>query len=538
MTSYRILIVEDEGLIALDIAGRVQTLGHTVAGTASTADEALTWASGADVVLMDIRLDGPIDGIDAAALIRERYRLPVIFLTAHADRSTLERAKLACPYGYLVKPVPSASLQTTIEIALHNHRAGRQVEESEACLRATVSSAAEAIIATDTQGSIRTLNPAAVKLFEKNPQAETPAAMGNLAAIGNLAALAILEDGPVAIEAHLGECDLEGCAAPVRSANEVIGAVITLHDVSSLRRKEARTRQRERGETAARLAGGLAGDYASLVAIIRTQSEQLLHQLGDYSPARLAIEEIQQAATAADRLTRRLAGVAETGEGPLQILSLHGILRRMARLIDSIAGEHGVVEMQMHAATGKIHADATRTEEVLMRLVVHAANAMATGGRMIIETADTEDAVVLSVTHDGAPGTSAPFDLSVTRYLADEDGHRLEAFFPRWSEPVPAAGATPTLLLIEPRPHIRARLHNFFEANGYNLLEAEDEDQARTLLELQEVDLVIAQTADIAGISSENIPVIAMPIPYTQQQLLEQVRTVLAQSVTFSAADL
>src|SRR5260370_11926497 len=106
--SYRVLIVEDEGLIAADIARRLETQGHTVVGTASTAEEALEQAGEAQVVLMDIRLDGPRDGIDAALDIRARHHIPVIFLTAHADRTTLDRAELASPFGYIVKPLSPA----------------------------------------------------------------------------------------------------------------------------------------------------------------------------------------------------------------------------------------------------------------------------------------------------------------------------------------------------------------------------------------------------------------------------------------------
>src|SRR5580704_9135676 len=110
--SYKVVVVEDEGLIAHDIASRLQTLGHQVLATASTAEDAVAHAGAADIVLMDIRIDGPRDGIDAAREIRAKYRIPVVFLTAHADRATLDRAKAAGPFGYLVKPFGPSALQT------------------------------------------------------------------------------------------------------------------------------------------------------------------------------------------------------------------------------------------------------------------------------------------------------------------------------------------------------------------------------------------------------------------------------------------
>src|SRR5690242_601635 len=95
--SYKVLVVEDEGLIAHDIATRLEALGHHVVGTVATAEEAVDQAAGADLVLMDIRIDGQRDGIDAAREVRARHHVPVVFLTAHADRATLERAKAADP---------------------------------------------------------------------------------------------------------------------------------------------------------------------------------------------------------------------------------------------------------------------------------------------------------------------------------------------------------------------------------------------------------------------------------------------------------
>src|ERR1700733_2704545 len=127
--SYRVLVVEDEGLIANDVARRLASLGHEVLGPASTAEEAVELASRAEIVLMDIHIDGQRDGVDAAREIRARHHRPVVFLTAHADRSTLERANEAGPFGYIVKPLGPASLQTSIEIAIARHRTERLLEE-------------------------------------------------------------------------------------------------------------------------------------------------------------------------------------------------------------------------------------------------------------------------------------------------------------------------------------------------------------------------------------------------------------------------
>jgi len=120
--------------------------------------------------------------------------------------------------------------------------------------------------------------------------------------------------------------------------------------------------------------------------------------------------------------------------------------------------------------------------------------------------------------------------LSLMRYFT-ADGKRLEASFEQWTDSPSAAGTPPTVLLIEAREHIRARLHNVFESNGYNLLEAADETQAHALLDLHEVDLVIGGDVD-----QDAVPVLHLRPPYTEQQLLEEVRARLDPPLTFSAS--
>ncbi len=535
MTAHRVLVVEDEGLIAADICARLESLGHTVIGTASTVAEAVDQAAGAEIVLMDIRIDGPGDGIEAATIIRERYRLPVVFLTAHTDSLTLERAKHAGPYGYIVKPVASAALQTTIEIALYKHQMERQLEESEAWLRAALGAAADAVIITDAQGAVRMMNPAAEALLGCKPGTITEFLADDPVA------LAILEDAAVPISARVGEAMVEGHAAPVKYGGKLMGAVLTLSEVSRQRREQTRLRQMERGEIAARLAAGVANEYTNLIATIRNQSEQLLRQFEDYAPVSQPLREIQQAAAAADRITRRLEDIAGGQPGHPEPLSLHGMLRRMSRLIQSVAGERTKVTLRPAAGNGKIFADPARTEELVMRLIMHgvnamhAVNSMPDGGELLIETADVKDRagdqVSFSVTHTGAGADLDSVDLAITSYLSPEDDRRLEAFFPHWQAQEPAAGHVPTLLLVEPRERVRAQLHNFFEANGYNLLEAADDEQAEALAELQHVDVVIG-----AGRPIEGIPLVEVAAPYTQRALLEQVRTALQGSLTSSAS--
>lgn len=130
MTMTKILIVEDERIIANDIEVTLKRLGYSVSDTVSSGEEALqsVSASQPDLVLMDVKLKGKMDGIRTAQCMHEQFHIPVIYLTAHADDKILKRAKFTKPFGYIVKPFEEKSLHTTIEMAVYKSRMDQQQE--------------------------------------------------------------------------------------------------------------------------------------------------------------------------------------------------------------------------------------------------------------------------------------------------------------------------------------------------------------------------------------------------------------------------
>lgn len=131
MEKTKILIVEDEAIIANDLKTQLGALGYDTSLTASTGEEAVYTAMEfkPDLVLMDIALPGEIDGIEAAHRIRSRSHVPIIYLTAYVEKETIERAKLTEPFGYLLKPFRGKELQITIEMTLHKYRMERKLKE-------------------------------------------------------------------------------------------------------------------------------------------------------------------------------------------------------------------------------------------------------------------------------------------------------------------------------------------------------------------------------------------------------------------------
>ncbi len=132
MSATKILIVEDEQLVADDLRETLELLGYNISALVATGEDALKTVevTQPDLVLMDIRLAGKMDGIQASELIQSRFQVPVVYLTANADQATLKRVKATAPFGYILKPFSERVLSTTIEIALSRYQAEQEVQKA------------------------------------------------------------------------------------------------------------------------------------------------------------------------------------------------------------------------------------------------------------------------------------------------------------------------------------------------------------------------------------------------------------------------
>jgi len=156
----KILIVEDERIVALDISATLKTLGYKIAGIAVSGNEAqdIVVKEKPDLILMDISLKGELDGIQTAEIIQNNNNIPIIYLTAYADEDTLARAKITEPYGYIIKPYDKKILYSVIEMALYKNRMERKVKENERWLSKTLQSMGDGMVATDASGNIKLMN--------------------------------------------------------------------------------------------------------------------------------------------------------------------------------------------------------------------------------------------------------------------------------------------------------------------------------------------------------------------------------------------
>lgn len=162
----RILIVEDEAIIAMDLAQRLEDYGYVVTGIAASSEQAIAeFATDApDLVMMDVVIRGSLDGIQTAAWMRAHRDVPVIYLTAFGDDATRRRAGETAPYGYLLKPFRAEDIRAAIEVALVKHGMESRLRQREQWFARTLRCIDDGVIATDADGCVRVINPVAERL--------------------------------------------------------------------------------------------------------------------------------------------------------------------------------------------------------------------------------------------------------------------------------------------------------------------------------------------------------------------------------------
>jgi diguanylate cyclase (GGDEF)-like protein/PAS domain S-box-containing protein len=255
--TIQILIVEDESIVAEDIKGILEEFGYSVIGIADSAEEAISKVAQTkpNLVLMDIRLKGKMDGVEAAERIWRNYQIPIVYLTANADIKTLQRAKATEPFGYIIKPFQERELQTAVEIALKRYYTEKQTKDREQWLNTLLSSLGDAVIATDSRGCVTLLNRAAEALTgwkmteavgrksteifklihsETRTTIECPAQRALKSGM-----VVSIPEQTLLIAKNGIEVSIDDSAAPIIEAlGEIQGAVIVFRDVTERKRSQ------------------------------------------------------------------------------------------------------------------------------------------------------------------------------------------------------------------------------------------------------------------------------------------------------------
>jgi PAS domain S-box-containing protein len=427
----RILIVEDEGIVALDIEKTLNDLGFEVTGKAASSDEALASAAAnrPDLVLMDIRIRGPLDGIAVAELLRRDYDVPIAFLTAHGDMETIERAKRTSPGGFLLKPFKQAELYSVIEIALHRARMERLLREREQLLSTTLRSIGDAVVTADVGLSVTFMNEAAEVLTgwklgdaigrpidevlplrdESNGAALTDAFREALFTRAKQQIPNAVLEGRDGVVHHV-----QDSVAPILDGTALHGAVVVITDITAKRHLSRQLEFSERLASLGTLAAGVGHEINNPLAFVTANLHFACDELERMRTALNAgamFDELGhalgEARVGADRIGRivarlRLFARQEVSAGPVDIGGVLGWAidvtehewRQRAQLVRNVEELPRVV------------GDEVRLGQVFVNLITNAAQAIPRGSPdahtiRIHATLERDGSVVVSIADSG-----------------------------------------------------------------------------------------------------------------------------------------
>ncbi|MFP4431859.1 MAG: response regulator [Spirochaetaceae bacterium] len=405
MTNNRILVVEDEHIVALDIKMHLEKYGYEVPTTCPSGEEALEKIEQVDpiLVLMDIKLQGELDGLQTAEVIRSRYHTPVILLTAYADEDTIQRAKITQPFAYIIKPFEERELRTAIVIALYRHEMEQKVSEREKLFSTTLNSIADGVVVTDSDSVINFANPVATGMLAGG-------ARGSLVGF-SLDDLATIEErelqtreGERRTQTFLLVPDqpdrpVEHTVTPLVDENgRTTGSVWVIRDVSrrlesekALEESNAQLRQAQKMEAVGRLSGGIAHDFNNLLTVIMGYSKLIGQQLSDLPPSvaeaiKNDVDGIQKAAQKSVTLTRQLLAFSRHQIMEPKVLGINGVIQDVEKMVKRLLTERVRTYLSLHARPDTVFVDQGQIEQVIMNLVVNARDAMAGGGTLQIRT--------------------------------------------------------------------------------------------------------------------------------------------------------
>jgi len=568
-TNKQILIVEDEGLIAADVQRRLEKLGYRVPAIAESGEEAIECARSTpfDLVLMDIRIKGNLDGIAAAQVLKEEMRMPVVYMTAHSDQDTISRAKLTEPFGFVVKPIADGNLRSAVQIAIYKSEMERRLCTSEAWLAITLNSVGDGILATNPDGEIVFMNPVAEHLtgwLASDARARLP-----------MEVLGLFEEGTerpaknpiVDLRPHEQRVytliSRTGKKTPVEigcfehgSESDTSGSILVLRDIGARRDIESRLIQSQRMEAVAAMAAGLAHDFNNQLMVILGYADELCTRSGsDGEPAL----EIKRAANVAASLISKLLTMSRRDAVHLETVNVNDLICEMQPMLSHSMGKGCTVVTELGSRAGFVRSDRNQLKQVLLNLALNAQDAMAAGGELRIETRTIEidetspearlyragTYVRLRVSDTGTgmdeatlaqifepffttkkAGLGTGLGLAMVHSIVVQNGgfisatselgkgSAFEILLPcigTFHSVSDAAGddsscATPTILLVEDEDAVRRQMHRYLEQEGLQLLEASMAEEAELIAEVyQEPIHVLVTDVVMPGISGPQL---------------------------------
>jgi len=398
----RIMVVEDENIVALDLRHTLEDLGYTVPMVVASGEEAITQAIALrpDLILMDIHLRGAIDGITAARDITTRLNIPIVYLTAYSGKTLTNRAKTTMPYGYIIKPFEVRDLEITIDMALYKASMDRKLRESEQRFVATVKSIAEGVIVTDTTSRVVFMNRVAEQLTGWPQQEAAGLDLAEVfqivdeatrAPIEHIGARVLRDHATIKLADHVlligrdrVERAIEDSLAPIQDdAGNITGVVLVFRDVTR-RRQELREHQAierkllevQKLESLGVLARGIAHNFNNLLMVIIGNADLALLNLPADMAAYKSIDQVAVAACRAAELTGQMLTYAGKGQYLSEPIDLNTAVVELAELLRSTIARNVELEYRLAPQLPPIVADAAQIRQVIMNLIINAGEAI------------------------------------------------------------------------------------------------------------------------------------------------------------------
>lgn len=428
MEKLRILVAEDDMVVGMVLVDRLTKLGYDVIKLVSSGEEAVDYVGGTqpDLILMDIKLAGRMDGIEAATAIRAQHNIPIIYVSAYTDDPLLERAKKTDPFGYLVKPYGERDLRTAVEMALHKAEMERRLRESEARYRTLVENAPVGICSFDTEGRIIASNASFLAIINRIAGRDyadfnilTFAPFADSGFSGDVRACLeskarIVTERPYMCASGAG-IHLKAILVPaLTDEGELTGAQAILEDTTERKQSEELQLHAARYRAVADLAGGVAHNFNNLLQVISAGASLALleYEDGDFSLFRESLERIIEASDSGTRIVKHLQGFAGTAFEPIaggekELLDLSEAVHRTVEIIEpwwkSNADKKGVkIDVKLDVGHGcKVYGFKDQLFQVVSNLIKNAVEALTEGGTVEIATRTDQERVILQVRDDG-----------------------------------------------------------------------------------------------------------------------------------------
>lgn len=384
----KLVIVEDEAILALDLERFLRGAGYDVRGVAADCEGAVSLVEHErpDLVLMDIHLQGPQDGVATALVLKERYGVPVVYLTAHGDPRTIERARSSEPLGYLLKPFKKPDLENVVNIALARRHLELSLKRREAMLLATLMSVGDGILTADADRSVTWVNPAAAELLGGDAAAVIDRQLSEVLDVSRdgqqtleVAIDQALQNATVPFAAALtlpnGTRSVVGSAAGLSDGGQAFGVVVTLRDLTELLEARRRLEFTERLAAIGTLAASVAHEVNNPLLVNLTN----LHlALADLPPGASELREMLQEAHAAGSriatIVRELKSFAAPNREVATPIDVRACINAALRFTRVQWRDRLAVVLELEDV-GAVELAPVRFEQVLVNLIINAVQA-------------------------------------------------------------------------------------------------------------------------------------------------------------------